>query len=60
MVGGCKLISGRGRLLGPRFFFLLLWFVVVAGRVTVEVANAIVLVFMVAVYYYFNELFILF
>ena len=32
VVGGCRLRSGRGSLLGDGFFFsLLLWFVVVVG-----------------------------
>ena len=45
------------------FFFLLRWFVVVIGGATmkvVEVVVVIVLVFVADVYYYFNELFILF
>ena len=65
LVNGCKLRSGRGRVLGLFFFFffLLLWFVVVASGVTVEMVEVIivvVLVFVVVVYHYFNELFILF
>ena len=46
--------------LGAGFLFFKLWFVVVAGGVAVEVAIAVVLLFAVVVYHYFNELFILF
>ena len=55
VVGGCRLRSGRGRLLGAGFFFsfLLLWFIVVAGGAMVEmveVGDAIVLVFVMVFY----------
>ena len=63
LVGGHGLRSGRETLLVAGFFFFfffLLWFMVVASRVTMEVAIAVVLVFVVNVYYYLIELFILF
>ena len=68
MVNSCRLRSGRGRLLGAGVYFLififfLLWFVVMASGPTmevVEVAVVVALIFVVVVYHYFNELFILF
>ena len=75
VVGGCRLRSGgRRRLLGARlcaracvcvcFFSPLPWFLVVAcglwGNDSSGYCYCVVMVFVMVVYYYFDELFILF